>query len=278
MVNMNPIIMPLNRPTTYASHYNPDLLCPIPRTQQRDKLGLGKKLPFTGHDNWTAYEISCLNPQGKPLIAIGQIRYACDSLYLIESKSFKLYLNSFNMTQFENLQAVQNKICDDLSHALNIIVDVQLYPPAEFKPQRQPHFKALCLDNLDMHCKDYQPNPSLLHCQANSPIQYEAVYSDLLKSNCLVTGQPDWGSVYINYTGPAIDHEGLLKYIISLREHNEFHEHCVERIFCDILSRCQPTQLTVYARYTRRGGLDINPYRSTQNSELAMLDCYLPRQ
>jgi 7-cyano-7-deazaguanine reductase len=251
----------LGRPVAYRSDYAPELLFPVPRQAKRNELGLRPEaLPFVGWDLWNAYELSWLNPRGKPVVALGEFRVPAASPNLIESKSLKLYLNSFNQTAFESMEAVRLTIARDLSAAAGAGVDVVLYLP-EAADRRFGMPDGVLLDELDVDIRHYQPAPDLL--SAAGPVVTETLYSRLLKSNCLVTGQPDWGSVAIRYRGPAIARDGLLAYIVSFREHNEFHEQCVERIFCDVLARCRPAELAVWARYTRRGGLDINPFRSS---------------
>ena len=254
---------PLGKPTEYQADYAPELLFPIPRQIKRDELGLSADaLPFVGEDLWNGYEISWLNPKGKPVVAIGTFRVPFNSANLIESKSFKLYLNSLNQTAFTDLATVAATLERDLSGAAGAPIAVQLTSLNE-RPEITVGTPAgILLDELDISCTDYQPTPEVLRA-SSGPLIEETLFSHLLKSNCLVTGQPDWAMVVIRYRGQRIDHAGLLQYIVSFRNHNEFHEQCVERIFCDILKHCQPEALAVHARYTRRGGLDINPFRST---------------
>lgn len=251
---------PLGKKSSYISYYDASLLCPLPRKKQRDEIGISHPLPFTGNDIWNGFELSWLNAKGKPVVAAAEFIFPCSSSHLIESKSFKLYLNSFNNTLFDSFDAVQSILMRDLSAAANAVVQVKLFPLSFLSSSLLPHFTGTCLDDLDISCETYQIAPYYLSVENHSIT--ETVYSDLLKSNCLVTGQPDWASIKISYTGQKIQHEGLLKYLISYRNHNEFHEQCVERIFMDILRSCKPEKLLVYARYTRRGGLDINPYRA----------------
>jgi 7-cyano-7-deazaguanine reductase len=250
---------PLGKRTGYIDQYCPDLLFPLPRQGKRDEIGVPTPLPFFGADLWTAFELSWLNSRGKPQVALADIIVPCTSLCLIESKSLKLYLNSMNGTSFTDWDTLAAVLRRDLSRAAEAPVDVQLH--AVDRPARVTHFDGTCLDDLDVDCSVYTPHPAYLVTRAGHTQQ--TLFSNLLKSNCLVTGQPDWGSVQITYTGRPIELEGLLRYIVSFRNHNEFHEQCVERIFMDISTRCLPEALSVYARYTRRGGLDINPYRST---------------
>ncbi len=261
---------PLGKPTSYVDQYDPTLLFPVERQTQRAALGLSAdRLPFLGADLWTGYELGWLNNRGKPQIAIARFVVPCDSTHIVESKSFKLYLNSFSNTRFDGPDQVRERLRSDLSAAVwhggpvRAAIGVQLVLPEVFDREPIHELDGLLLDRLDIECDQYQPQADFLRAQTDEQPVTETLTSHLLKSNCLVTGQPDWGSVRISYHGPQIDQEGLLKYIVSFRNHNEFHEHCVERIFVDILRRCQPTQLSVYARYTRRGGLDINPWRTT---------------
>jgi 7-cyano-7-deazaguanine reductase len=254
---------PLGKATEYQSHYAPELLYPIPRQLKRSEIGIADNaLPFVGDDLWNAYELSWLNAKGKPVVAVGTFRVPASSPNLIESKSFKLYLNSFNQTPFDSLEAVSASMTRDLSAAAGSPVAVAIESLSQ-RPQASIGTPdGVLLDELDIACDRYQPAPELLACLPGEPVE-ETLYSHLLKSNCLVTGQPDWAMVVIRYCGAPIDHAGLLRYIVSFRNHNEFHEQCVERIFTDIQQRCRPEALAVYARYTRRGGLDINPFRST---------------
>ncbi len=264
----------LGKASAYVDRYDPGLLFPIPRAQQRAAIGVGEAVPFLGADLWTAYELSWLNPKGKPMVAMARIIIPCESTHLIESKSFKLYLNSFNNATFADLAQVRERLRADLSAAVwqggpvRAGVGVSLIEPEQFDAEPIAELDGLSLDRLDLECSDYTPAPHWLTAQMDEQPVTETLTSRLLKSNCLVTGQPDWGSVQIRYSGPQIDQAGLLRYIVSFRNHNEFHEHCVERIFMDIWQRCRPTQLQVYARYTRRGGLDINPWRSSHPDAL----------
>ena len=259
----------LGKSSAYADHYDAALLFPIARRPKRDEIGLSETLPFFGADLWTAYELSWLNPRGKPQLALARITVPAESTHIVESKSVKLYLNSFNNTVFADAVEVQTRLREDLSAAIwqggNVMsrVGVQLVLPQDFDKEPVHELDGLNLDRLDLECSHYQPAPELLQAQHNEAPVTETLTSQLLKSNCLVTGQPDWGSVRISYTGPQIDQAGLLQYIVSFRNHNEFHEQCVERIFMDIWRACKPSKLEVYARYTRRGGVDINPWRTS---------------
>jgi 7-cyano-7-deazaguanine reductase len=251
----------LGKKSAYITSYNKELLYPIPRELKRSELGIDGS-SFYGVDIWTHYEISWLNPNGKPEVAIGEIIYPASSPNIIESKSMKLYFNSFNSTIFKSSEEVVETVVSDLSSMVDDKVSFQLLSVDDDIHLAKP--SGACLDRLDIICDTYEPHPDYL--TINNKQVHEELYSNLLKSNCLVTLQPDWGSVFIKYSGQQINHEGLLKYIISLRDHNEFHEQCVERIFNDIMKRCNPTVLSVYARYTRRGGIDINPYRTTDKN------------
>jgi 7-cyano-7-deazaguanine reductase len=256
---------PLGKSTAYQSQYAPELLFPISRAHKREELGLtatSGTLPFFGVDIWNAYELSWLNMRGKPQVAIATITAPSDSPNIVESKSFKLYLNSFNQTRLAGSDALVELLRQDLSAAFGAPVHVSLAMPDAFGSLQLGELEGTLLDRLDVEIDQYVPSPQLLSARhADGPVE-ETLVSHLLKSNCLVTGQPDWGTVQIRYVGPQIDQEGLLKYLIGFREHNEFHEQCVERIFMDVLRQCKPTKLAVYARYTRRGGLDINPWRA----------------
>ena len=259
----------LGKSSSYVDQYDAALLFPIARRSKRDEIGLTGTLPFFGADLWTAYELSWLNPRGKPQLALARITVPAESTHIVESKSVKLYLNSFNNSVFADASAVQTRLREDLSAAVwqggavMSSVGVQLVLPQDFDKEPVHELDGLNLDRLDLECSHYQPAPELLTAQFNQAPVTETLTSQLLKSNCLVTGQPDWGSVRISYTGPQIDQAGLLQYIVSFRNHNEFHEQCVERIFMDIWRRCKPSKLEVYARYTRRGGVDINPWRTS---------------
>jgi 7-cyano-7-deazaguanine reductase len=253
---------PLGKSSAYQTEYMPELLFPIPRQQKREELGLAGTLPFFGVDIWNAYELSWLNMRGKPQVAIATFTVPADSPNLVESKSFKLYLNSFNQTRLANTDALLALLREDLSNAFGASVHVSLSLPDSFGSVKMGELDGLLLDRLDVEINAYRPAPELLTANHENAIVEETLVSHLLKSNCLVTGQPDWASVQIRYVGPQIDQESLLKYLIGFREHNEFHEQCVERIFMDILRQCKPNKLAVYARYTRRGGLDINPWRA----------------
>ena len=253
----------LGEKTEYASQYDRTLLQPVPRALNRDGLGITQNQPFTiGADIWTAYEISWLNEKGLPQVAIADIYLDYQSQNLIESKSFKLYLNSFNQSKFADFNAVQQTMQGDLSECAQGDVKVRLNPVAVYDAQKIDHLQGDCIDEQDIEITSYEFNADWLKDCVSDEIVEEKLVSHLLKSNCLITNQPDWGTLHIHYVGKKIDHEKLLRYVVSFRQHNEFHEQCVERIFCDLMHYAKPEKLTVYARYTRRGGLDINPFRS----------------
>lgn len=252
---------PLGQEVNYPDTYDRGLLFPLPRATNRQAL----TLPDTwyGGDIWNAYEISWLNTRGKPVVAIGEFVFPWNSPNLIESKSFKLYLNSFNQERLSDQNELVQRLKADLSDAAGAPVDVKITLLNEQSVIECAPLDGECIDELDIPIDDYRPAPGLLRCVEGSGIVTEALTSELLKSNCPVTGQPDWASVQISYTGKAIDRASLLAYIVSLRQHTEFHEHCIEKMYSDIQQACAPSALTVYARYTRRGGLDINPWRSS---------------
>ncbi|CEG58534.1 NADPH-dependent 7-cyano-7-deazaguanine reductase [Legionella fallonii LLAP-10] len=268
----------LGQKSEYDATYNPERLYAIPRAPKRKEINLDPiTLSFHGFDCWNHYEVSWLNPKGKPMVAIAVISYDCHSPFIIESKSLKLYFNSFNNHVFSDVQAVEQTVRQDLSRCIDAEATVSITPLTDLKNQTlHSSFSGTCLDTLDIECSSYMVDSSFL-TTSNEQVE-EVLYSDLLKSNCLVTNQPDWGSVQIAYKGKKLNHEGLLKYLVSFRNHNEFHEQCIERIFTDIMTLCQPESLTVYGRYTRRGGLDINPFRSTEPCSIGDKNIRLIRQ
>lgn len=268
---------PLGQVTVYPSQYSSQLLFPIGRGESRRSLDLVEaSLPFSGGDLWTAYEISWLDLKGKPQVALAEFLIPADSKNIIESKSFKLYLNSFNQSRFESLDQVKALMQKDLSAAAAADVSIQFFALDQNPLATISQPDGINLDGLNVEIEHYHPQPDLLK-NTDKDVR-EKVYSNLLKTNCPVTSQPDWATVVIEYSGKQIDHQCLLAYLISFREHQDFHEHCVERIFCDLMERCKPQELLVYARYTRRGGLDINPYRSTNKSFLIPKSQRLIRQ
>lgn len=277
--HQSPLNSPLGKSSAYVDQYDASLLFPIPRAQKRAEIGLAdtKKIPFMGADLWTAFELSWLNLRGKPQIAIAHFTIPSESTHIIESKSFKLYLNSFNNTRFENVDAVKARLRADVTEAIwrgtalgipQTSIGLTLVDSHQFDAEPIHEMDGVNLDRLDLDCLHYTPTPELLTATRDEAPVSEVLVSNLLKSNCLVTGQPDWASVQIHYTGDQINQEGLLQYLVSFRNHNEFHEQCVERIFMDIWTRCKPIKLAVYARYTRRGGLDINPFRTSYVQKL----------
>ena len=274
MTSSTPDPSPLGKPVAYADQYDATLLFALPRAGKRAEIGITEAAPFFGADLWTAYELSWLNLRGKPQVALAHITVPCETPNIVESKSFKLYLNSFNQTRFTDAAEVQACIRTDISQTVwrgapvAGTVGVRLLLPEMFDRQQVRELDGLSLDRLDIECSHYTPAPELLTAKTDEAPVSEVLVSHLLKSNCLVTGQPDWGSVRIAYSGPHIDHERLLQYLVSFRNHNEFHEQCVERIFMDLWTHCQPIKLEVYARYTRRGGLDINPWRTSHPQAL----------
>ena len=275
----------LGKASAYVDQYDASLLFPIARQIKRDEIGIRSLLPFMGADLWTAYELSWLTPRGKPQVALAHITVPCETPNIVESKSFKLYLNSFNNTRFDNFADVREHIALDIGAAAwgkseskvgVMLIDIAQAAIENIAGSSQVRLPALHiaelegtnLDRLDIECTQYTPAPELLSAAFDEKPVDEVLCSQLLKSNCLVTGQPDWGSVQIKYSGPQIDQAGLLRYIVSFRNHNEFHEQCVERIYTDIMTHCKPAKLSVYARYTRRGGLDINPWRTSHPQTL----------
>ena len=263
---------PLGKSSEYISTYTPSLLFPIPRAAKWAELGLSAEtLPYKGVDFWNCFELSWLLPSGKPVVAIGEFCFAADSPNIVESKSFKLYLNSLNQTVFTDVQSLEATLQADLSAASGKPVSVRVRSLNDVQADGVGVLPGVCIDDLDISVSDYaQPRPELLKCDESRVIE-ESLYSHLLKSNCPVTSQPDWGTVVVEYRGAALDHASLLAYLVSFRQHSDFHEQCVERIFLDLQRLLKPEKLTVYARYVRRGGLDINPYRSTEAVEFQNL-------
>lgn len=259
---------PLGKVSENPNQYSPGLLFPISRTENRAKLGISQSLPFFGVDIWNAYELSWLNNKGKPQIALASFVVPANSPNIIESKSWKLYLNSFNNHRVNSEKELIEILSSDLSKAAGATVSVQLQTPEKSNQGGFKELEGKLLDRLDLDIDPHQqPDAALLSSDPSLGVVEETLVTHLLRSNCPVTGQPDWASVQINYVGPAINEEALLRYLIAFREHQEFHEHCVEKIFIDIKEKCHPTKLSVYARYTRRGGIDINPFRADYNAE-----------
>jgi 7-cyano-7-deazaguanine reductase len=266
-------LMPLGKTVDYdiSKKYNPELLFPISRRDKRQELNIHKNLPFMGADIWNCYEISWLNSKGKPQVAIAQITISCDSQNIIESKSLKLYLNSFNNNRFDSIDKVKATILIDIKSRVNGFVQLKIIVANDFDTNSSTNKlssntnKGICIDRLDIDMDDVFVHK---HPEKSTDIVHEILYSNLLKSNCLITGQPDWASISIGYSGIKIDQEWLLRYIISFRQHQEFHEQCVERIFMHIQQNYKPLHLWVYAQYTRRGGIDINPFRSSSSMSM----------
>ncbi|RBP51707.1 NADPH-dependent 7-cyano-7-deazaguanine reductase QueF [Arenicella xantha] len=257
----------LGQATAYVSAYTPSLLQAVPRQLNRQELGVVEEQPFAGEDVWHAYELSWLNPRGKPIVALARFSFAASTVNLVESKSFKLYLNSFNQSRFESHAAVREALLRDLANVAVGPVTVELIAPDDVQTLVTMPLPGKCIDELDIDIDAYQLAPNVLRLRESDAVVSETLHSHLLKSNCLITNQPDWASVIIEYQGAPIDHESLLRYLVSFRLHNEFHEQCVERIYMDILNVCQPSRLAVQALYTRRGGLDICPFRASKANQ-----------
>ena len=253
----------LGRITEYPRRYSPDVLFPIARSEARTANGIGTELPFTGTDIWNAWELTWLSPAGRPSVATAEIRVPADSPRLIESKSLKLYLGSFAMSRYEKADEVCNTIAYDLSAAAGASVEIRFDVDSQIVP-----LDGRCIDDLDVACEATDVDAALLQCDTNTNVE-ESLHTHLLRSLCPVTSQPDLGSLQISYAGPKIDAGSLLRYIVSFREHDDFHEACVERIFVDVLRSCAAEKLSVSARYQRRGGIDINPFRTNVDTEAA---------
>ena len=252
---------PLGHAATYREHYDPSLLFPVERAPLRATLGIAAPLPFHGEDVWTAHELSWLDASGKPQIGVATLRVPAQSPCIVESKSVKLYLTSFNQTSFESAQAMRGTIARDLGAATGSEVVVELATPEAFSTLPRAEPDGVCLDDLPLLVRDETLSPDALRC-GRTEVR-ETVFTRLFRSVCPVTGQPDYATVVVTYAGRAIEHAGLLRYLVSFRRQPGFHEHCVETIFVDLIRRCVPDELHVHARFARRGGIDINPYRST---------------
>ena len=252
---------PLGHATGYPDTYDPGQLFTVARAPQRAALGLGSALPFTGSDVWTAYELTWLGPRGKPAIAIATLDVPAGSPALVESKSMKLYLGSFAQSVYASPDDVAAIVGRDVAAAVGTPVRVTLRTPDAFAAERVALLSGESIDGLDAACRHDDVDPDAL--ASGGTAVDEALTTDLFRSVCPVTGQPDIASVRIAYRGPRIDRAGLLRYLVSYRRHPGFHEHCVERIFVDVIARCAPAVLTVQARFTRRGGIDINPFRTS---------------
>ena len=256
----------LGKESPYLDHYSPELLVPIKRAPIRQKLGINTE-KMHGIDIWNHWEVSWLDKGGKPQVGCYSITYPADSDCIVESKSLKLYFNSLNQTKFDSEQALVAVIQKDLDHIIGMPVQIERLTADCLAVDWTSDYNSI--DDMPITIEHYQPTPELLKVTEPSTIITEKLSSDLFKTNCMVTGQPDWASVYIHYTGPAIDHGSLLAYLVSFRNHQAFHEPSCEMVFSDILARCQPEYLSIYCRYTRRGGIDINPFRSTQQESVA---------
>lgn len=268
---------PLGKNVAYPEYYDPGLLVPLAREDNRRKLGIDPAaLPFIGADIWNAYELSWLDTSGKPQVARGRFIFPCTSPYLIESKSLKLYLNSLNQHVFADANAAAACIRADLTQAAGMEVDVLVQPFGGMREMLDAP-DGIRLDANDVGCERYDVDASLLQLAqwqavgegaTSGGVVDEVLYTDLFRSRCPMTGQPDWATVTVCYEGQRIDHAALLRYLVSYRLHHDYHENCVERIYCDLMARCKPQSLSVEANFLRRGGLDINPVRSTA----AMMD------
>lgn len=249
---------PLGKKTGFTSAYDPSLLCAIPRGLARKEIGIHGTLPFFGEDIWNCWELSWLDSEGRPEVAVMELRIPAESPFLVESKSLKLYLNSFNMTSFSSMEEVKNTIIQDLSEIIGVAVQARFFTPRNFFSLSPVMPRGLCVDLVDWTPAEDK------RLETENKVVSEEIFSHLLRTNCPVTGQPDWATLCIAYKGKKILWGSLLNYLVGLREHAGFHESCVEMIFCKILSECEPERLTVHARFTRRGGIDINPFRSTE--------------
>jgi len=262
--------IPLGNPTEYPEEYSPELLFPVPRAESRQALGLSSELPFQGADIWNAWELTWLTASGKPVVATAVITVPVDSANIVESKSLKLYLNSFAMSRYASKEEVAAIVTTDLSELTGSAVAIEITSSSESSSAHVVNLPGDCIDGLDVQIDASAVDADALKIVGKESVD-EELHSHLLRSNCPVTNQPDLGSVLIRYRGPAIDRESLLRYVVSFRQHSDFHEACVERMFLDIKARCSCEQLTVYARYTRRGGIDINPFRSDFESSVENL-------
>ncbi len=253
--------MLLGEATPVVDRYAPELLYPIPRSEARARLGLAEPPPFHGVDQWYAYEMSWLDAGGMPVSRVGRFTVPAGSPCMVESKSFKLYLNSLNNHRFAAEPAAVETIVGDVGRVAGAPVSLQLLMPGDPSLAGRP-LPGECLDELRVSLPGGEPAADMLGPGSGEAASRQC-YSHLLRSLCPVTGQPDWATVWFSYTGQEIDPHSLLTYLLAYRRHQEFHEQCVERMFRDILQRCQPESLQIQAFYTRRGGLDISPFRST---------------
>jgi 7-cyano-7-deazaguanine reductase len=258
--------IPLGRATDYPDNYAPELLCPISRAEARKPLGIAASLPFTGVDIWNAWELTWLAANGQPVAATAELIVPAESLHIVESKSLKLYLNSLAMSTFSSAADVARTIRADIGACVGSDVLVRVMPVAATESRSVSRLAGVCLDSLAVACENWQVDAGLLRVDSSSVIS-EDLHTHLLRSLCPVTAQPDIGSLQISYRGPKIERASLLRYVVSYRQHNDFHEACVERMFLDLMARCHPERLSIQARYQRRGGIDINPFRSNDPQE-----------
>ena len=258
--------LPLGRPVSAIKTYDPEQLHSIPRMIGRKQIGIAGDgfLPFMGEDIWNCWELSWLNSDGKPAIAVAEIRIPATTPNMVESKSLKLYLNGFSMTRMSSLESLRETIARDIGRIVKEPVSVQLILPEAFGKLRIMEPEGICIDRQKIPITEFFLNPELLIVEKRKVS--ETLFSRLVRTNCPVTGQPDWATVCLTYTGPRILQDSLLRYFVSFRQHKGFHESCVETMFCHILQRCRPESLTIGARFTRRGGIDINPFRSTETA------------
>jgi len=257
---------PLGHPTDYPDTYDASLLFAVPRAPQRAEIGIGAALPFTGADVWTAYEHTWLDVAGKPAVAIVSFAVPVSSPAIVESKSVKLYLGSYAQSRFAGAADVAARIERDLSAATGAPVAISLVPQRDFAKARIAELTGESIDGIEVAVDRYDVDASLL--SAGHGDVRETLRTDLFRSVCPVTNQPDYASIAIAYAGPRIDRAALLRYVVSYRHHAGFHEHCAERIFADLVARCGCRELTIEARFTRRGGLDINPFRTNVGAPL----------
>lgn len=262
---MTEIANPLGRKVVAPNGVDASVLFPIARAQARTRLGvMANALPFGGADLWNAWELSWLDPRGRPRAAVAELRVPCTSPNLVESKSLKLYLNGYAMTRFAGADAVRDRIALDVATCVGMFVGVSLVDPAELARLQTVPPAGESLDDEQTDIDDYaSADPAFLVFRRDAPAADETLFTRAFRSLCPVTGQPDWARIEIAYRGPRIDHAGLLRYLVSFRSHPDFHEACVERIFCDIQRRCHPAALRVHGRFLRRGGVDINPWRAS---------------
>jgi len=270
----------LGRITGYKCTYDPSLLVREPRQNNRKHLGIkDEELPFSGYDIWNAYEVSCITAEGMPIAAIAKIVYPCTSKYIVESKSIKLYMNSFNMEKISGnivsvLNQLQNTISKDLSSLLE--TDVRVYVRSTTAVDDSLHYPPVLpnslyptleqgIDVTTIQASIYNETPDLLNAIEIPEPKTQRFHSALLKSNCRVTSQPDWGDVYIHYKGKyEINTTSLLHYIVSFRDECHFHEEICETIYKRFYDKFSPEELVVTCLYVRRGGIDINPTRANR--------------